>query len=72
MHVFISQTILPGNSVVKNPPAKQETWIRSLGWEDALEKEMTIPSSTLAWKTSGTREAWRAPLDTKSQTGLND
>ena len=50
----------------------QETWIRSLGWEDALEKEMTIPSSTLAWKTSGTREAWRAPLDTKSQTGLND
>ena len=27
-------------SVVKKPPAKQETWVRSLGWEDPLEKEM--------------------------------
>ena len=40
----------PGVSVVKNPPAKQETQVRSLGWEEPLEKEMTIHSSILAWK----------------------
>ena len=31
---------LPGGSVVKNPPAKQEMWVQSLGQEDPLEKEM--------------------------------
>ena len=36
--------------VVKNLPAMQETWVRSLGWEDPLEKEMSIHSSTIAWK----------------------
>ena len=35
---------------VKNPPAMQETSVRSLGWEDPLEKEMTTHSSILAWK----------------------
>ena len=29
-----------GNSVVKNLPVTQETWIRSLGWEESLEEEM--------------------------------
>ena len=38
----------PGGSVVKNPPAKQETWIQSLGQEDSLEKEMATHSSMLA------------------------
>ena len=28
----------------------QETWVQSLGWEDPLEEEMAIHSSTLAWK----------------------
>ena len=36
--------------MVKNLLAMQETWIRSLGWEDLLEKEMATHSSTLAWK----------------------
>ena len=40
----------PGGSVVKNPPAKQETWVRSLGGEDPLEKEMAIYSSSLVWR----------------------
>ena len=31
--------------MVKNPPAKQETRVRSLGWEDPLEKEMVTHSS---------------------------
>ena len=37
-------------SVVTNPPAMQETSIRSLGREDPLEKEMTTHSSILAWE----------------------
>ena len=36
---------------VKHLPARQKTWVRSLGQEDTLEKEMAIQSSTLAWKT---------------------
>ena len=35
---------------VKRLPAMWETWFRSLGWEDPLEKEMATHSSTLAWK----------------------
>ena len=42
--------------VVKNLPAVQETWIRFLGWEDPLEKEMVTHSSILAWKISWTQE----------------
>ena len=41
---------------VKNLPAVQETGIRSLGWEDSLEKEMSTHSSILAWKISWTEE----------------
>ena len=36
--------------MVKNPPAKWETWVRSLGWEDPLEEGMATQSSILAWK----------------------
>ena len=42
--------------VIKNPPAKQETWVQSLGWEDALEKKMATHSSILAWKVQWTEE----------------
>ena len=35
---------------VKNPPAMQETWIQSLGWEDPLEEGMATHSSILAWR----------------------
>ena len=35
---------------IKHLPTMSETWIRSLGWEDPLEKEMATHSSTLAWK----------------------
>ena len=34
--------------LVKNPPAMREIWVRSLGWEDPLEKEMASHSSFLA------------------------
>ena len=36
--------------IVNNPPAKQETWVQSLGWEDPLEEGMATHSSILAWK----------------------
>ena len=42
--------------LVKNPPAMQESWVRSLGWEDPLEKEMATHSSTLAWRIPWTEE----------------
>ena len=35
---------------VKHLPTMQETWVRSLGQEDPLEKEMATHSNTLAWK----------------------
>ena len=41
---------------VKNMPAMQETWVRSLGQEDPLEKEMATGSSILAWKIPWTVE----------------
>ena len=41
--------------MVKNPPAMQETWVRSL-WEDPLEKGMATHSSILAWRIPWTEE----------------
>ena len=43
-------------SVVKNLPAKQEIWVRSLGQEDPLEKEMATHSNILAWEITWTEE----------------
>ena len=40
----------PSGSMEKNPPAMQETQVRSLGQEDSLEKEMAPHSSVLAWR----------------------
>ena len=36
--------------LVKNPPAMLEAWVRSLGWEDPLEKGKSTPSGILAWR----------------------
>ena len=41
---------------LKHLPAMRETWVRSLGWEDPLEKEMATHSSILAWKIPWTEE----------------
>ena len=40
---------------LKRLPPMRETWVRSLGWEDPLEKEMAIHSSILAWRSHGRR-----------------
>ena len=42
--------------MVKNLLAKRETQVQSLGWEDALEKEMATHPSILAWRIPGTEE----------------
>jgi len=47
----------PVAQLVKNPPAMWETWVRSLGWEDPLEKGKTTHSSILAW-----RIPWTKPM----------
>ena len=45
--------------MVKCLSTMQETWVQSLGWEDPLEKEMAIHSSTIAWKIPWTEEPGR-------------
>ena len=51
-HIFWSLIILRRASLlaqlVRNPPATQETWVQSLGWEDPLEEGMAAHSSILA------------------------
>ena len=42
--------------MVNNLPVMQETWIKSLSWEDPLEKEMATHSSILAWRIPCTEE----------------
>ena len=36
--------------LIKNPPAMQETWVQSLGWEDPLEKRKATHSSIVVWR----------------------
>ena len=58
LHLILAKSF-PNGSVVKNPPAMQETQemqVQSLGQEDPLEKEMTTHSSTLAWEIPWTEE----------------
>ena len=45
--------------LVKNPPTMWETWFRSLGLEDTLEKGMATQSSILAWRIPWTEEPAR-------------
>ena len=45
--------------LVKNPPTMWETWVRSLGLEDPLEKGMATHSNILAWKILWTEEPGR-------------
>ena len=60
--------------LVKNLPAMQETQIWSLGWEDALEKELATHSSMLAWEIPWTEEPGRLQSiqSQKSWTQLSD
>ena len=70
LHIHI--TDITGASLVaqlvKNLPAMQETWVRSLGWEDPLEEDMANHSSIRAWRIPRTEELM-AP---KGRTQLSD
>ena len=57
--------------MTKNPPAKQNTQVRSLGQEDPLEKEMATLSSSLAWEIPWTEEPGRLQ-STRSQGVRNN
>ena len=46
--------------MVKNPPAMQETWVQSLGWEDPLEEGIATHSSIFAWRIPMDRGVWQA------------
>ena len=53
--ILLQRPIIPAYfcgsaTTFQHRPAMRETWVRSLGWEDILEKEMATHSSTLAWK----------------------
>ena len=59
---------------IKNPPAMQETCVRSLGWKDPLEEAMATHFTILAWRIPMDRGVWQATVHgvAKSQTRLND
>ena len=57
--------------MVKHLPAVWETWVRSLGWKDLLEKEMATHSSTLAWKIPRMEEPRRLQSMGSQRVGHN-
>ena len=61
----------PDDSVVKNPPVKQETWVQSHLQEDRLEKGMAAHSSILAWDISWTEEPGGQPSMESQIVGHN-
>ena len=57
--------------LVKNPPVRQETWVRSLGWEDPLEKRKATLSSILAWRIPWAEESGRLQFMESQRVGHN-
>ena len=57
---------------VKNLPAVQETQVRSLGWEDPLEKEMATHSSILAWRMPWTEEPVGLPSTGRKESDTTE
>ena len=58
---------------VKNLPALWETWVRSLGGEDPLEKEMATHSSVLAWRIPWTEEpGWAIVHGVAKESATNE
>ena len=72
VHLILGASLVA--QMVKNPPAMQKTWIRSLGWEDHQEKGMATHFGILAWRIPMDRGAWWATVHgvTKRWTQLRD
>ena len=62
IYILLGASLVPQK--VKHPPAMRDTWVQFLGQDDPLEKEMTIHSSTLAWKIP-----WMEELDRLKSMG---
>ena len=66
IQLFANHQCAPWVSVaaqtVKNLPAMQETWVRSLGWEDPMEEGVSTHSSILACRISMDRRVWQATV----------
>ena len=56
--------------LVKNPPAVRETWVRSLGWEDPLEKQTATHLNILDWRIPQTEEPGRLQAMGVSKTWI--
>ena len=61
----------PSGSAVKNLPATQETWVRSLGLEDSLKEGMATHSSILAWRIPWTEEPGRLQSIVSQRVGCD-
>ena len=58
--------------MIKNLPAMRETWVQSLDWADALEKETATHASILTWEIPGTEEpSGLQSMGLQSQTRLS-
>ena len=67
-----SMNVFPGGSEEKRLPAMRETWVRSLGWEDRLEKEMATHSSYSCLENSMDRGAWWARVLGHKESGMTE
>ena len=58
--------------LVKDLPTMQETWVRSLGWEDPMEEGMATHSSILAWRIPMDRGAWWATVHRVAESDMTE
>ena len=58
LYTWIQGSFLAAQTA-KNPPARKETWVQSLVWEDPLEKRMATHSSIPAWRIPMNRGVWQ-------------
>ena len=58
--------------MMKNLLAMWETWVRSLGWEEPLEKGMATHSSILAWRIPMDRGAWRPTVHGVAESDMTE
>ena len=71
LNYVFSVEVSPVAQMIKNLPAMQETWVRSLGWEDLLEEGMATHSSILAWRISWMEEPDRLQSKGSHRVGHN-
>ena len=57
---------------IKNPPAMQNTWVQSLGWEDPLKEGMATHSNIIAWRIPMGRGAWQATVHGVSELDMTE